>query len=187
MPGRDYSEWQDPNDPRIYVTDFGIVRTSHGLTADKHYIQHTENLLKAGKPYGFYHTLESSNVAAEARFFSSLVLNHAHSFGTWLDAARGDIPPSLISTFTFDTFRSIIDSGIYCQPAAIPIEYQRFERIWAAFPTNLGTLQPGPPGRWLLWQVGQAFGSDIDVAADLAPKDQIVVKDGWEAFTWPNL
>jgi len=176
MAGRDLSEFQDPRNVDYYGMDFAIIRVSHDTKEDKQWRAHVWCCGVAHKPIGFYHALETANVEAEAHFFAGLINAVTYTYGCYIDAARGDLPSSLISTGTMDRFRSVIDAGIYVNGSALDSmpEYKRFERIWFA-----GSKLPA---RWLMWQSGQNVGIDVDWAADLGG----ILKPQWSAFNWPN-
>lgn len=179
--GRDLSEFQKP----LAITDqyatfgFAIIRASHGKTPDKHYAEHIFNMGVVKRPIGLYHTLETSDVVGEAEFFRDLIRDVHRTHGDWLDLARGDVKPAFINPATLDAFRSIIDTGWYCNLAALDMvpEYKRFERLWVA-----DISADPPPTRWLMWQKGQGFGIDIDKSADLGG----VVREHWTDFDFPN-
>ena len=175
----DLSEYQDPVTTPYRNFRRAIIRASHGTTEDKHWRQHVWNCGVVGTDIGFYHALESEQVEAEAHYFRSLITPFTWRCGTWVDMARGDLNAALIATETVDRWRAVSDDGLYANKAALDVmpEYKRFERLWYAWISDTP-----PPGRWLVWQKGKAFGVDVDIFANLGTG----VRPGWEAFTWPN-
>lgn len=184
MSGADLSEFQDPAHTPYASFDFAIIRVSHGITEDPKWREHVWNLGVAGKPFGLYYILENitASIEAQVAFFRDLIAPFLSgvTYGLWGDFARGDQIDNLLSTSTVDRCRAVVDTGIYVNQSALDAmpEYKRFERIWYAWLSDTP-----PPGRWLLWQKGQPFGIDQDIAANVG----VGVKKGWEAFTWPNL
>lgn len=179
--GVDVSEWQLPGTVDFSQYDFVIIRTSHGLTEDKHWREHYNACISSnqtgGKPahIGFYHYSESGDPRQEASYFKFLAETVPHSFGQWLDVETGQSAPYV------DAFRNVWDTGVYSNwwgfSNAMGGLYNRFERNWVAW------LNPGgPPMRWLLMQVGQQ-GTDIDVGPNLPA----IIDPSWSGFHFPNL
>jgi hypothetical protein len=145
--GCDISEWQLPGSVNFNQYAFVIIRTSHGVTEDKHWRAHFNNAVNAGKPIGFYHYLEQ-NPAPEnqANFFRGLTdfLSAAQvHFGWWCDAEEGWITAPLV-----DRFRSAVHlptCGLYSSLSLFngPLKpYMHFALNWV--PLYPGWfLQPG--------------------------------------------
>src|SRR5579872_4373194 len=92
MQGGDISEWQLPGTVDFASRDFWIIRASHGTTEDRHWREHFNGCVGAGKPLGLYHYLEHDVPENEASFFHGLVgfltADQVH-LGFWLDVEEG--------------------------------------------------------------------------------------------------
>lgn len=163
-----------------------LIRLSHGPTVDRLAQEHVTQARDRRLPFGFYSVPESNNPRQEAGTPKSLLSQpwtFGFTLGFWCDFAVGDLPNGMKpSTPFFDTYRAILDSGLYVNKAALNLmpEYARYERLWTA-----GTASNF--ARWLLNQPGGLdSGDDIDIAADLFTPTSPEVRPQWAAFTWPN-
>ena len=172
MNGIDVSEWQAPGSVDFTAADFAIIRASHGTTEDRHWREHFNACVAAGKPLGLYHYFEKATPEAEASFFHNLVAflqaDQVHR-GFWLDSEE-QRPASDV-----DRFRSWVRlpwCGLYSNLAGYNgplVAYQHFALNWLAMPDGT-TLPPG----WaipdhIMRQTGIRGGIDQDVTLPAQP------------------
>lgn len=177
--GIDLSEWQQPglNAPYLAGISFAIVRTSHGLTEDKHWRDWYNVLHAKGIQTGFYHFSEPSNPTEEAHFFHDLTDGIPHTYGNWYDLESGQ------DEHYADALRATYDGGVYSNLDGFLNHmhgvYNRFDRNWVAVPAPNST----PQGiSWLLYQ---ELGGSID--HDDGPDARAGIDAHWSSFAWPHL
>lgn len=165
MTGLDLSEWQRPGTVNLSAVEFVIIRASHGMTEDKHWREHFNNAVAAGKPIGLYHYAEHYVPENEASYFHGLtgfLTAEQCAMGWWLDLEEGQD-----GTWA-DRFRAWVrlpTCGVYANLSAFngPLRtYMHFGLNWLAWPSAPYV----PPGMavpdHILRQTGQANGVDTD-------------------------
>lgn len=167
----DISEWQAPGSVDLSRYDGVIIRASHGTTEDRHWRDHFNNAVRAGRQLGLYHYQEHGVPENEASFFHGLVgFLHPDQVrgGFWDDVEEGQ-PSSSV-----DRFRAWVRlpwCGVYSNLAGFNNnlrEYMHFGLNWLAMPD--GTVVPSG---WsvpdhILRQSGQN-PIDVDVISAAQP------------------
>lgn len=172
MSGIDISEWQLPGTIDFSGVDFVIIRTSHGITEDKHWRSHFNSVVAAQKPLGLYHFMEHNVPENEASFFHGLVgfLNSSQvAMGWWLDVEEGQ------SARDVDRFRSWVNLptiGVYANLSAFNtnlLPYLRFQLNWLAWPDYPANPAGYAVPNYILRQGAPAFGLDWDTKLPAQP------------------
>lgn len=151
--------------------DFVIVRSNDGTDKDSKYVQHANNVLKAGKLLGFYlYSYPNLNTAkAEAQAMIDAVKPYLGQCILALDwegtAVSGNYPESYILEFLdyiqantgitpfFYTFASALSGNKYANVAA---KYPLWIAHWGASSPTIGAWS-----KWTLWQYqGDPFDLD---------------------------
>lgn len=174
MSGIDVSEWQAPGSVNFAAAgiDFVIIRASHGTTEDRHWREHFNAVVAAGKPLGLYHYMELGVPENEASFFHGLVgflTAEQVAMGWWLDVEEGQ------SAQAVDRFRSWValsTIGVYANLSSFATTlatYQRFQLNWLAWPDYPANPSGYPVPNHILRQGAPAFGVDWDTKLPAQP------------------
>lgn len=168
----DISEWQDPASTDYNVAAGYIIRTSHGLTEDRHWRDHFNRTVWANKPLGLYHYFEHDPPEDEADFFRKLVgflaADQVH-LGFWLDSEEGR------GSGDIDRFRQssrLPWCGLYSNLDGYNNhhrEYLHFGLNWLALPT--GTVLPAGSEMpdHILVQTATVNGVDVNETTPIQP------------------
>lgn len=172
--GIDVSEWQAPGSINYSAPGIGfvIIRASHGMTEDRHWRQHFNDVVAAGKPLGLYHYMEHNVPENEASFFHGLVgflAAEQVAMGWWLDVEEGQ------SWQQVDRFRSWValpTCGVYANLGAFNsnlLPYLRFQLNWLAWPDAPNNPHGYAVPNHILLQSAPAFGVDWDTSQPAQP------------------